>query len=74
MLISEIGDVVEHYKEIQRLDILIEAAKDGKILLHVNGANQGPDLAEAVQHTVISHLRALRGVHTRELLKHGYTE
>jgi hypothetical protein len=74
MLIADIGEIIDHYKELQRLDRLIEEAKSGKILVHVGGANQGEDLAEACQVSVVNYLRALRGVHARALLQHGFTE
>jgi len=74
MLISEIGEVVEHHKKIERLDQLIESAKDGKIMVSVAGQNLSEDLTEAVQASVISHLRAMRGIHIRALMAFGFTE
>lgn len=74
MLISEIGDVVAHHKEIEKLDRVIEEAKALKINVMVGGQNMSEELAEACQSSVISQLRALRAVHVRALMQYGFTE
>ena len=74
MLISEIGDVVAHHKEIEKLDRVIEEAKALKIVVMVGGQNMSEELAEACQSSVISQLRALRAVHVRALMQYGFTE
>jgi len=74
VLISEIGDVVAHHKEIEKLDRVIEEAKALKINVMVGGQNMSEELAEACQSSVISQLRALRAVHVRALMQYGFTE
>lgn len=74
MLIADIGEVIDHHNKLEKLDRLIEEAKNGKLIVLVGGQNQGEDLAEACQTSAISHLRSLRGIHVRALLAFGFTE
>jgi len=43
-------------------------------MVSVAGQNLSEDLTEAVQASVISHLRAMRGIHIRALMAFGFTE
>jgi hypothetical protein len=74
MYINEIGDIVNAYEEIQKLDLLIEAAKDGKFTVSINGKNMGDDMAEACMSSVVSYLRTRRSFYTHQLLQKGFEE
>ncbi len=74
MLIADIGEIVSAYEHIQQLDMLIDAAKSGKIHVAVQGQGMGQEMAEAVQADVISLLRQKRNEHVRSLTRFGFTE
>ena len=74
MLISDIGEIVGCYTRINQLDLLIDAAKGGKITVTVNGQNQGEEMAEAVQNDVVGYLRSQRSGLVRNLERWGFTE
>lgn len=74
MLISDIGEIVDCYNKVQKLDAVIDAAKAGKIMIQVNGANQGQEIAEAMQNDVIRHLRSQRAVLVNMLQGFGFEE
>ena len=74
MLISDIGEIVTAYQQISKLDILIDAAKSGKIAVSVNGQGQGEEMAEAVSKEVVMYLRQQRTVLVRNLEKWGFEE
>jgi hypothetical protein len=73
-LISDIGEIVSAYQEIQRLDHLIDAAKNGHIDVRINGSGQGEAMADAVQREVVSALRSQRAELVRGLQKWGFEE
>lgn len=74
MLIADIGEVVDTWKKIQLLDAAIDNAKAGRIVLQINGAGWGQDMAEAVQGEVISYLRKQRSALVSTLNDKGFTE
>lgn len=74
MLISDIGEIVDCFNKVQKIDIQIDAAKAGKVVIQVNGANQGQEMAEALQNDVIRFLRSERASLVNMLKSFGFEE
>lgn len=75
MFISEIGEVVDTYHKLQKLDNLLDAAKNGKITITVGGQPcTSEEMIEAVCGDVVAHLRAERAEIVRFLEKKGIQE
>lgn len=74
MLIADIGEVVQIYQDLVKLDAAVDNVKAGRLNVSINGNGMGNDMRDACSDAAISFLRSQRAAMVQRLMKMGYEE